>query len=97
MKYILGILCIILLLLSFLFFKGIINMPRYSLKQDRPVVNKDQLQNNNIESFKTERDLVMRLSIVSEDDHISDNEMDIIIKLYDDIVPLTCKNFRHIF
>ena len=38
----------------------------------------------------------MKLSIVSDDDHVSDNEMDIKIRLYDDIVPLTCKNFRHI-
>ena len=52
-----------------------------------------------IESFNDKPNLAMTLCIFDNDNQekcLQHSKMEIIIKLFDDVVPLTCENFRHI-
>jgi cyclophilin family peptidyl-prolyl cis-trans isomerase len=93
MKYITILIGLVLALIVYLFLMGVIYIP--ALKK-QPKVSLGSPSHQVIENFKTDPNLSMKLYLDDGDDYKNQNEMDIEIQLYDDIVPLTCKNFRHI-
>ena len=84
-KLLIFVLIILIGYFTYVFYSNVKNS-----KLETDIVSKEKLN----EDFKVkvenkEKDLVMKIQKGS-------HKYDITLKLYDDIVPLTCKNFRHI-
>lgn len=85
LKLLIFILIVLIAYLTYVFYSNVKNS-----NLETEIVNKEQTKENfKIKVENKEKDLVIKIKK-------GNNNYEIIAELYDNIVPLTCKNFRHI-
>lgn len=86
-NYIKLLIFILIILIGYFTYVFYGNLKNNNLETE--IVNTDNKEDFKVTIENKERDLLLK---IKKGSHI----YDLILKLYDDVVPLTCKNFRHI-
>ena len=86
-NYIKLLIFILIILIGYFTYVFYGNLKNNNLETE--IVNTDNKEDFKVAIENKERDLLLK---IKKGSHI----YDLILKLYDDVVPLTCKNFRHI-
>ena len=86
-NYIRLLIFVLIILIGYFVYVFYSNVKNNDLETE--IVNTDSKEEFKVKIENKERDLLLKLKKGS---HV----YDLVLKLYDDIVPLTCKNFRHI-